>query len=120
MSENRKEFCSIAKYGNGEVITTLLVLALLLIGTSAAYADTLINDDGVTCEAPEGYNYAPFGDVNILGMDSDDYCSFPLFNLTRDQQEGCDAEVLNFPICNDELVVSPSQPVRPCYRLIED
>jgi hypothetical protein len=97
------------------VMASIILVTSLILAVRAANADTLVSDDGATCEAPEGYNYAPYSDTNILGMDPEQFCRFPLFEFVAGQV----VVPVEIPECEDGLVIGPGQPVYPCYRIDE-
>jgi len=99
------------------------ILIALTITSQLAMADFLTLEGGATCTIPDRYNAAPYHDIyNRKGMS--DFCVFPqrawdkaffdmLANLKRNG--------LIYPICTDgELVLSPTLPVRPCYKLVKE
>lgn len=82
---------------------------------------TLLNEDGATCDIPDTYNAAPFDNLyNIKGMG--DFCVFPLVPFQDALEKRLkECPMLPYPICgdDDDLVVGPGMPVRPCYKLVE-
>jgi len=99
------------------------LVALILLATVAFTAMTLADDtlvrDGATCDIPNGFNSAPEGGTNILGMG--EFCEFPFLPVLMEalKPKECEAKPLDYPICTRGLVVSPSTQ-GPCYELITD
>jgi hypothetical protein len=94
-----------------------IAFVLVLISPWAT-ADYLTRENGEVCSIPEGYNAAPFHPkYNIFGIGEN--CSFPLVKLLEDQKgEQCDKHVLQYPICETGLTISPGI-ARPCYKLMK-
>ena len=97
------------------------IIALILLSTVAfvAMADDTFIRNGATCDIPKGFNVAPEGGTNILGMG--DFCEFPFLPILKEalKDKECEAKALPYPICEEGLVVSPGT-LFPCYRLITD
>jgi hypothetical protein len=91
-------------------------IALVALLSPLAAADYLTRENGEVCSIPEGYNAAPFHPkYNIYGIGEN--CSFPLQKLLEDQKgTQCDQHVLQYPVCQTGLVISPGIS-RPCYEL---
>ena len=100
----------------------ILAIAVIL-ASQTVMADVLVTDEGATCDIPDRYNAAPYDEIyNRKGVK--DFCEFPqqkwddaFFKLIKNCQE----TGLVYPICTDgELVLSPTLPIRPCYKLVTD
>ena len=99
-----------------------LLVGLMFIA-AAASADYLTKDNGAVCSIPEGFNTAPYNaDFNLKGMAEG--CTFPHEKAVADFLKAWARVVetgLEYPICTDgQLVLGPTIPVRPCYKLITD
>ena len=98
------------------------VLIVVVITVFSAFGalgqDILINEEGVTCNIPDGFNNAPYStDYNLKGME--EFCDFPheavianfLKVIARLKETG-----LVHPICVDVDFGPPPT----CYKLINE
>ena len=99
------------------------ILIVLALTSQVALADFLTLEGGASCTIPDRYNAAPYDEIyNRKGMS--DFCVFPQRKWDKaffDMIENLKRNGLIHPICNDgELVLSPTIPIRPCYKLLTD